>query len=55
MNALSDWKTTIPGVLILGGVVAALLLGKINFSEFQTFVGGLVSGGLLAANTKKEE
>lgn len=53
MGALSDWKTTIPGIVMLGGIVAALLMKVITFDQFTTFIGGMLSGGLLAANTKK--
>lgn len=52
MEGLKDLKTTIPGILIICGVSAALLMGRIDFTQFSTFIGGLLGGGLLATNTK---
>jgi hypothetical protein len=52
MDALKDWKTTIPGVLVLIIAGAAMLLGKAEFKDFVVFASGLLGGGLLAVNTK---
>jgi len=52
MGGLKDLRTTIPGLAIIAIVGAALLLGKIDFNQFVTFIGGLLGGGLITANTK---
>lgn len=59
LSGLKDLKTTIPGVLVIVAATVAMLKGLCTFDQWWqivlailAFIGG---GGLLLANTKKEE
>lgn len=62
MGALSDWKTTVPGLLLLvvmvGGATYAMVKGLCTFDTWwqnMLMIFGSAGGGvLLAANTKKQ-
>lgn len=57
MNGLTDWRTTIPGLIILIGVTAAMFKGLCTFDRWWEIVvivlAAISGGGLLLANSKK--